>query len=149
MSSYHEQFYLDAPVSSVWRLVGDPRRHVEWWPQAVEVRGERFEEGDEYIQVSCAPLGMRQTTRHEVERLDDLHEIRLICQKTGRYAQWVLTEARGGTFVDAEMGLEPRAFGYKLFERTAGKYYLRRWLDQAVDGLRAAASTARPAPPAD
>lgn len=147
MSSYHQQFYLDVPVNSVWHLVGDPRRHVEWWPQAIEVRGERFAEGDEFIQVSRAPLGMRQTTPHMVERLEDLREVRLTCQKTGRYTHWTLTEARGGTFVDAEMGFEPTSLGMRLFEQTAGKYYLRRWLAQAVDGLRAAASTDRPVPP--
>jgi uncharacterized protein YndB with AHSA1/START domain len=143
VSTYHEQFYLDAPLESIWRLVGDPRRHPEWWPQAVEVHGERFEEGDEYVQVSRGPLGVRQTTPHSVERLDDLHEIRVICQTTGRYARWLLTEAQGGTFVDAEMGLVPKAFGYRLFDQTAGKYYLRRWLAQAVDGLRSATSSER------
>jgi carbon monoxide dehydrogenase subunit G len=139
VSSYQQQFYIEAPVASVWRLVGDPRRHVEWWPQAVEVRGESFEEGDEYVQVSRVPLGLRQTTPHGVDRLDDLHEIRVSCKKTGRYARWVITAARTGTFVDAEMGLEPSTFGYRLMDQTVGRYYMRRWLLAAVDGLRAAA----------
>jgi carbon monoxide dehydrogenase subunit G len=144
VSSYQQQFFIDAPLASVWQLVGDPRRHPEWWPQAVEVRGESFEEGEEYVQVSRVPLGMQQATRHEVDRLEDLHEIRVKCQKTGRYARWAITEARTGTFVDAEMGMEPSTFGYRLLDQTAGRYYMRRWLAQAVDGLRAAAESARP-----
>lgn len=145
VSSYQEQIFIDAPVEAVWRLVGDPKRHVEWWPQAIEVRGESFEEGDEYVQVSTVPLGLRQRTAHAVDRLEDLQEIKVSCKKTGRYARWVITAAQGGTFVDAEMGIEPSSFGYRLFEQTAGKYYLRRWLGQAVEGLRAAAETEHPA----
>ena len=144
MSRYHRQFYIDAPLESVWTLIRDPRRHTEWWPQAVEVRGERFEEGDEYVQVSRVALGIQQTTPHAIDRLEDLHEIQVTCQTTGRYARWVVTEARGGTFVDAEMGLEPSSFGFRLLDQTAGRYYLNRWLAEAVDGLRAAAEAERP-----
>lgn len=146
MSSYRQQFYIEAPPESVWRLVGDPRHHPEWWPQAVEVRGESFKEGDEYVQVSRVPMGVRQTTPHNVDRLDDLHEIKVSCKTTGRYAHWRITEAQTGTFVDAEMGMEPTTFAPRLFDRTAGRYYMRRWLAQAVDGLRAAAQPTHPAP---
>lgn len=66
------------------------------------------------------------------------------CKKTGRYARWIITEARTGTFVDAEMGMEPSTFGYRLLDQTAGRYYMRRWLTQAVDGLRAAAEPDHP-----
>jgi carbon monoxide dehydrogenase subunit G len=142
VSSYRQQFYLDAPVASVWNLVGDPRRHAAWWPQVIEVRGERFEEGDEFVQVSRAPLGLAVATPHVVDRLDELRAIRVTCQKTGRYIDWQLTEAQEGTFIDVSMGLEPRAFRYRLFDGTAGKIYLRRWLTEAVDGLRAALSSA-------
>jgi carbon monoxide dehydrogenase subunit G len=141
VSSYRQQFYLDAPIESVWELVGDPRRHVQWWPEVIEMRGERFEEGDEYVQVSRVPLGKVMESAFIVDRRDELRDIRVMCQKTGRYADWELAEAQDGTFIDVTFGLEPRAFGYRLFDRTAGKVYMRRWLTEAVDGLRAAASS--------
>jgi uncharacterized protein YndB with AHSA1/START domain len=33
MSEVHEQALIDAPVASVWELVGDPRRYPEWLPR--------------------------------------------------------------------------------------------------------------------
>src|SRR5262245_18460850 len=48
MSAYRQQALLDAPLEEVWPLVGTPARHPEWWPRVIEVRGERFEQGDEY-----------------------------------------------------------------------------------------------------
>ena len=39
----------------------------------------------------------------KIDRLEDLREIRMRCTKTGTYAHWTLTEARGNTFVDVEL----------------------------------------------
>jgi uncharacterized protein YndB with AHSA1/START domain len=47
MSAYRQQAHLEAPLDEVWALIGSPRRYPEWWPRVVEVRGERFEMGDE------------------------------------------------------------------------------------------------------
>src|SRR3954452_20744647 len=102
MSACRRQAMIEAPVESIWDLVGNPSRHPEWWPRVIEVEGERFDQGDEYVQVSRGPVG-KAKTEFLVERLDDLHEIRLRCQVSGTYAHWLLTEARGGTFVDLEM----------------------------------------------
>src|SRR3954453_2750631 len=72
MSAHRHQAHLEAPLEAVWELIGlpahlhqahweappegggeliaPPRRYPEWWPRVIEVRGERFEEGDEYAQ---------------------------------------------------------------------------------------------------
>jgi uncharacterized protein YndB with AHSA1/START domain len=41
---------IEAPIERVWELVGNPARHPEWWPRVVEVRGDRFQAGDVYVQ---------------------------------------------------------------------------------------------------
>jgi hypothetical protein len=140
MSAYRQQAHLDAPLDVVWGLVGTPRRYPEWWPRVIEVRGERFEEGDEYAQVTKAPTG-RTESSFLLERRDDLREIRMSCRLTGMYAHWLLTPAQGGTFVEVEMGMQPRRLGDRIFDRATGRSYFRRWADQSLDGLRAAAST--------
>jgi hypothetical protein len=48
-----------------------------------------------------------------------------------------MTEVRGGTFVDMEMGLNPPARSrYELYDKTVGRWFTKRWAEQAVDGLR-------------
>jgi uncharacterized protein YndB with AHSA1/START domain len=49
MSEVHEQALLDAPISTVWELVADPRRYTEWFPRVFEIHGERFEEGGRFV----------------------------------------------------------------------------------------------------
>jgi hypothetical protein len=41
----------------VWSFVGAPGCYPEWWPRVVEVEGERFEEGDEFVQIIRDPSG--------------------------------------------------------------------------------------------
>lgn len=139
MSQCRRQAVIEAPVQSVWELVGDPRRHPEWYPRVVEVSGQRFEEGDEYVQVTKAPVGTSKTD-FLIERMDDLREIRMVCQNTGMYVNWQLTDAQGSTFVDVEMGMQPRTAGTRVFDAMMGRMYFRRWLEQSLDALR---STAR------
>lgn len=126
---------IDAPVTDVWSLVGDPRRHPEWFPRVVEVNGQRIDEGAQYAQVTRSARGTVETD-FLIERLDDLHEIRFACQQTGMYAHWLLTDAQGGTFVDVEMGMQPKSTGDKVFDAVFGRAYFRRWLDQSLDALR-------------
>jgi hypothetical protein len=140
MSAYRHQAYLEAPLEVVWGLVGTPSRHPEWWPRVVEVRGERFEQGDEYAQVTTNLTGRIQTS-FLVERRDDLREIRMRCQLTGTYADWLLTPAQGGTFVELEMGMQPRRLGDRIFDQAAGRPYFRRWANQSLEALRRAAAT--------
>jgi Polyketide cyclase / dehydrase and lipid transport len=143
VSAHREHAHLDAPLEVVWGLVGTPSRYPEWWPRVIEVRGERFEEGDEYVQVTKDPVGTAAETNFLLDRRDDLHEIRMSCQLTGMYAHWQLTPAQGGTFVELEMGIQARRVGDRLFDLAAGRVYFRRWANQSLDGLRDAAS--RPA----
>jgi len=98
MSGIKRQAVISAPIDDVWSLVGDPRRHPEWFPRVVEVNGQRFEEGEEY-------------------------------------AHWLLTDAQGDTFIDVEMGMQPKSTGDKLFDAVLGRVYFRRWLDQSLDAL--------------
>jgi hypothetical protein len=105
----------------------------------VEIRGERFEEGDEYVQVTRDPLRTDVETNFLLERREDLREIRMSCQLTGMFAHWLLTPAQGGTFVQLEMGMEPRRLGDRLFDVALGRLYFRSWSEQSLDGLRRAA----------
>jgi hypothetical protein len=138
VSVHRQQAHLDAPVEVLWELVGNPRCHPEWWPRVIEVRGERFDEGDEYAQVTRGPTGKEETT-FLVEEREELREIQMRCQKTGMYAHWLLTEAQGGTFVDMEIGMDPRNLSNRVFDRTVGRVFFRRWGQESLDGLRRAA----------
>jgi uncharacterized protein YndB with AHSA1/START domain len=134
VSNYRQQAYLGAPLEDVWSLVGAPRRYPEWWPRVIEVDGERFEEGDEYVQVVEDPKGQLKS-HFLVERREDLREIRMSCRLTGTYAHWVLTEGQGGTFVALEMGMQPTRLGYRLFDATMGRRYFRRWSEESLAAL--------------
>jgi Polyketide cyclase / dehydrase and lipid transport len=138
MSAYRQQAHIDAPLEAVWGLVGTPSRYPEWWPRVIEVRGQRFEEGDEYAQVTKDPVGGRTDSNFLLERRQDLREIRMSCQLTGMYADWLLTPAAGGTFVEVELGMQPRRLGDRLFDGALGKIYFRRWTSESLEGLREA-----------
>jgi len=146
MSSVHEQRYLDCSLEELWDLVGDPSRYPEWWPSVIEVNGESYDTGEEFVQVSRMPLG-RSETRYLIDERDEPQEIRMTCQTSGTFAHWRLTEAQGGTFVDFEGGMEPKSVLYRLFDETAGRIYFRRWADQSMKALSEA--TAKPAEPAE
>jgi hypothetical protein len=141
------QAFLAVPVPSVWELVGQPSRHAEWWPEVVEVQGTRFGRGCSYCQVSRAEDGVTKTT-FLVERVEKFRELLVRCADTGLYMRWLLTEARDGTFVDAEFGIDPELAmrNDPGFDHVAGKSELRRWLQSSLDGLADAVSpTPQPA----
>jgi uncharacterized protein YndB with AHSA1/START domain len=139
MSVCRSQALINAPPSRIWDLVGDPRRHPEWWPRVIEVRGERFDEGSNYAQVTREPTGRIETTM-AVERLEDLREIHMRCTDTGTYARWLLTEAQGDTFVDVEFGMDPIGFGNAILDAAFGKLYFRRWMSQSLVALERVAA---------
>jgi uncharacterized protein YndB with AHSA1/START domain len=138
MSAHRQQAYLDAPVETVWGLVGAPDRYPEWWPRVIEVRGERFEQGEEFVQVIRTPFG-ESSSNFLIDKRDDLHEIRMTCELTGTYAHWALTPARGGTFVEVELGMQPKRLSDKAFDATVGRAYFRSWSERSLAGLEAAA----------
>ena len=139
MTVCRRQALIDAPPSRIWDLVGDPSRHSEWWPRVIEVRGERFDEGSNYAQVTRDPTGRIETIMR-VERLDDLREIHLRCTQTGTYSRWLLTEAQGHTFVDVEFGMDPTTLRYRIFDPILGRLYFTRWLERSLDALEEAAA---------
>ncbi len=134
MSAQRQQAYLEASCERVWGLVGEPERYPEWWPRVIEIRGERFEEGDEYAQITRGPGG-DQESNFLLERRDDLREVRISCQLTGMYAHWLLTPAQGGTFVELEMGMQARRTTDRLFDAALGRRYFRRWGEESLEGL--------------
>ena len=136
MSIYRTQAHIDAPLDEVWALVGNPATYPDWWPVAVEIRGERFEVGDPFTQVLAVP-GRRLEYSRIIERREEFKELRWHCPTTGGFQHWLLTDAQGGTFVDMEMGIdEPApALRYGLFDKTLGRWVIKRWAEQAVDGL--------------
>ena len=133
---------IEASPQRVWELVGNPRRHPEWWPRVIEVRGEEFDEGSNFAQVTKDPGGSVETTM-AIDHLEDVKAIHLRCTDTGTYSRWLLTEAQGNTFVDVEFGMDPIGVKYRIFDGTFGKVYFRRWLSQSLDALQAAAGDER------
>lgn len=140
MSSSRHQAVIDAPVEVIWELVGDPNRHGEWWPAVIESECPDLEQGCSYRTVMKGPLGQREEHEILVEKLDDCREVLIRCIETGVWCRWVLTQAQGRTFVDAEFGAEPTKLGARMFDRLAGRRFFRRWLQQSVDALEAAAA---------
>jgi uncharacterized protein YndB with AHSA1/START domain len=146
MSVHRKSAHLEAPIEVVWELVATPGRYPEWWPRVIEVRGERYEQGDEWAQVTHGPTGMVESN-FLLERRDDLREIRMSCELTGTYAEWVLTEAGGGTFLELAMGMEPHRLSDRLFDLTAGRAFFRRWSSESLEALREAAGAEAGAAP--
>jgi uncharacterized protein YndB with AHSA1/START domain len=137
MSSYRQQALIDVPVETIWELVGDVDRHPEWWPRVIDVHCEGLEQGCTYRQTFRSPMGVIETDV-SVERLEDCHELQVRCLDTGTYTRWLLTAVDGGTFIDAEFGLDPQQRRARVFDWVAGKRYFRRWLEQSIEGLRRA-----------
>jgi len=135
-----QQTLIEAPVAVVWELVGDPNRHAQWWPSVVDAECEQLERGCRYRAVVKSPRGKQEEHEFVVERLDDCHEVMIRCVDIGTYTRFQLTEARGGTFVDAEFGIDPLNLGTHVMSAVAGRRILRRWLEQSIEALEGAAT---------
>ena len=135
MSSHRQQALLDVPLESAWELVATPTLYPTWWPRIIEVDGQRFEEGDEFVQVIKDPTGSTSSS-FLIERRDELREIRMSCELTGTFAHWKLTSAQDGTFVELEMGMEPRRLRHRLLDAAAGRSYFRKWSEESLNALR-------------
>ena len=140
MSAVHEQTLVDAPVATVWDLVGNPSRYPEWFPRVFEINGERYEEGAEIVMSTQQPVFGRDDVPMHIDRLDDLREIRMQCHISGMFVHWQLTDAQGGTFLDAEFGMDPQRARDRVMDFAVGRRFFRRWLTEAVDGLKEAAT---------
>jgi uncharacterized protein YndB with AHSA1/START domain len=139
VSTARQQALIEGPLERVWELLGDPRQHPKWWPRVVEVRGERFDSGETYEQVTKVPTGRYETSHIVVEQLDDLHAIHTRCLDTGMYSRWKVTGAQESTFIEVEMGMDPNGVPDRIFDATLGRPYFRRWLRQSIEGLKEAA----------
>jgi len=139
MSSHRQQAHLDVPLEPAWELVATPTLYPAWWPRVIEVDGQEFEEGDEFVQVIRDPTG-KTSSSFLIERRDEMREIRMSCRLTGAFAHWTLTAAQDGTFVELEMGMQPQRLRYRLFDAAIGRSYFRKWSDESLAALRDAAS---------
>jgi len=90
-----------------------------------------------YRQVTRGVGGKMETT-FAIEEIEEMRRIAMRCTDTGTYTRWWLTEARGATFADIEMGFEPNSLLVRVVDATVGKRYCRRWTEQALDGLNEA-----------
>jgi hypothetical protein len=144
MASWHQQGLIDAPVQRVWALLADPSSYPAWAGDSVAVTGPptKIEKGSTFEQTSPGPLWGEQTTTFRVVELDDLHEIKLQCQRSGYYSHWKLTEAQGQTFADVELGVEPIGAHGQVARMLFTKKQMREVTDASLDGLRRA--TAEP-----
>jgi uncharacterized protein YndB with AHSA1/START domain len=135
-----QQTLIEAPIQVVWELVGDPNRYEQWWPSVVDAECDQLERGCRYRAVVKNPRGKEEEHTFIVDELDDQREVLIRCVEIGTYTRFQLTEARGGTFLDAEFGIEPQSPGMHVVSALAGRRILRRWLEQSVDALEAAAT---------
>jgi uncharacterized protein YndB with AHSA1/START domain len=141
-----QQVLIQAPVELVWDLVSDPNRHAEWWPTVVDSECENLHEGCRYRAVVKSPWGTSQVHDFSVERLDECREVLIRCN-IGTYTRFSFTEAQGGTFVDAEFGIDPDTLPMQAFGLVAGRRVLRRWLEQSIEALERAARERSPTAP--
>ena len=95
MSTYRAQVHIDAPLDEVWALVGNPATYPEWWPAAVEIRGERFEFGDQFTQV-VGIAGRRLEYTRIIDRRDELKELSWHCPTTAAFSAGCLPTPRAG-----------------------------------------------------
>ncbi|MGH2961995.1 MAG: SRPBCC family protein [Solirubrobacterales bacterium] len=137
MSDSRQQVWIDAPLEVVWELIADVNRHPQWWPRVVDVQCDELAEGCTYREVVSTPVG-KDEMELEIERLDDCEELAIRCINTGTFVQFALTEARGGTFVDGRMGMDPQGVVNRVVDTIIGQRYFRAWLGNSLDSMRQA-----------
>ena len=143
-----QQAFIDAPLEVVWRLVSDPDRQTEWWPDTItfECVDGRFEQGCRVRNIEKRPWPMpKLQTTLEVDKMVPGKELLIRCMDTGTYTRSVLTEGQGGTFVEMEAGNDPANLNVRLQVAMAGQRLFRRWVEHALEGIRTAAESTRAA----
>ena len=142
MSTCRQQALIEVPIERIWDLLGDVRRHPEWWPRIIDVQCDELSEGCTFRQVTKRPVGTLQSDIL-IERLDGCRELTLRCLDTGTCSRWLLTDTRDGTFIDVELGMDPQRLPERVFDAVAGQRFFRKWLTQSVEALRKAAGEKR------
>jgi uncharacterized protein YndB with AHSA1/START domain len=144
MISVKDRTFINAPLDDVWQLAADPERQTEWWPDTVEFEciSGRFEQGCKVRNVNARPwpMGDLETTV-EVAEMKPGHELTIRCMDTGSYTRAVLTEAQGGTYIECEAGNDPKTMSMRVMDATIGKRLFRRWVEHALDKMKAAAES--------
>jgi uncharacterized protein YndB with AHSA1/START domain len=138
VSLSRHQGFIDAPIDVVWDLLADAERHPDWWPRVLEVECDGLEVGCTYRQVTQTPLG-KDEMKLLVDQLDARRNLSIHCLNTGTFVRMELAEAQDGTFLDAEMGMEPSRLTMKAFDALVGKRFFRAWLRETFAGLGEAA----------
>ena len=137
MSSWQQQALIEAPVEDVWSAVADPQAYAEWAAGVIEVTGvAKLEPEARFQQVTKSPFFPPEETTFRVEALEEMREVKLRCEKSGYYSRWVLTPAQDSTFMEVEIGVDPKAIQYRLYFGAMGKRYFRRLTEESLDGLR-------------
>jgi len=138
MSSWRQQALVHAPLEKVWELVGDPNRYPEWASHIVEVTGmPRIARDVTFRQVTRTANGTSAAT-FKIEELEDLRSIKMRCLDTNTYTRFVLTDARGETFVDVETGTASATLRDRALDAMKRKLFFRRLVNGLLDGLREA-----------
>ncbi len=117
--------------------------HPQWWPRVAETEMEELveelSEGVTYRQLTRTPSG-HEEMRLTVESVDEFKGLSIRCLTTGTFVRFDLTGAQDGTFVDGQMGMEPRGLGNRVFDVFAGRRYFGKWIEETFIGLERAAS---------
>ena len=116
MSHCRQQIFIDAPPAAVWELLEDIGRHGDWWAGFVEVECDGLETGCIYRQVNIGPFGREEPETFQVEAMEDCETLSIRCLDTGTFVRFALTEARGGTFLDGEAGMEPARIPHRVWD---------------------------------
>jgi Polyketide cyclase / dehydrase and lipid transport len=136
--SWRQQTLIEARVQDVWDVITDPSRYPEWADSVIDVTGAptRIEKGSTFQQTTELPSLGEVTTTYQVQELDNLRGLKLRCTASGYYTRWSLTDARGATFTDVEVGIEPSGPMAEDAATVMTKGFLRRMADHMLDGVR-------------
>ncbi|MCD6015431.1 MAG: Polyketide cyclase / dehydrase and lipid transport [Geminicoccaceae bacterium] len=143
MTSWRQQALVEAPLERVWELVGDPNRYPEWASDIVEVTGlPRIAQDATFRQVTRTANRTSAAT-FKIEELENLRSIKMRCLDTNTYTRFVLTDARGETFVDVETGTASTSLRDRALDATKRRLFFRRLVNRMLDGLREAVARQR------
>ena len=140
MAAWRQQALIEAPVKEVWDVLCDPARGPDWDQDVLAVTGApvKIEKGSTFELTGRSPLGVNTTT-FKIEEFEEMHELKMRCQRSGFYAHWLLTRARDGTFAELELGVQlaPKPDDEaRAVDAAYTKSYLRKAVEKTLDGLR-------------
>jgi uncharacterized protein YndB with AHSA1/START domain len=132
---------VPAPPAEVWRVVSDPNRLPQWWPQVARVEEAQPEA---WTKVLSSPRG--KTVRIDYTRLEAVQGERLVWRQeleespferilASSVTTLELSPAGDGTRVVIELEQKPR--GWARFAPLQFRAAGARQVDGAIEGLRA------------